>query len=379
MKKLILTVLAGAPFALFAQQDFTLNGKIGESSANAKIYIQYRDNGQGVIDSVNVNNGAFKYQGTVSEPVQAMLFLSANGASMSELRESEERPPMNAVFLSKGDIQFKGDSFETAVSSGNGINEDFSKYKAQIVSINKEFEALDAKFQAGSEEQQKDEEFIANLREQAEEIYKKQNLINEEFVNENPDSYVSLSILDELVSPENITSFVRPAYEKLGASLKTTTLGKSLGEKIESMGKLAVGAVAPEFTLPDTAGKELALSSLRGKYVLVDFWASWCAPCRAENPNVVAAFNKYKDKNFTVLGVSLDKPNEKDKWLEAIATDGLEQWPHISDLQFWNSPVVELYSIRGIPQNYLLDPEGKIVGSNLRGADLEKKLGELLN
>lgn len=379
MKKLIMTVLAVAPIALFAQEDFTLDGKVGGTSANAKIFIQYRDNGQGVVDSVNVKDGAFKYQGSVSEPVQAVLVLSNNGATMSALRENDERPPVNAVFLSKGVIHFKGDDFTTAVSSGNGINEDFSKYKAESAAINKEFEALDTKFQAATPEEQQDEQFIASLRKQAEGIYEKQNAINEDFVTNNPDSYVSLSILDEVVSPENITSFARPAYEKLAAGLKSTTLGKSLGEKIATMGKLAVGAVAPDFSLPDTSGNDIALSSLRGKYVLLDFWASWCGPCRRENPNVVAAFNKYKDKNFTILGVSLDKPDDKAKWIEAIASDQLEQWANVSDLQFWNSPVVELYSIRGIPQNYLIDPEGKIVGSNLRGAELEEKLGEILN
>ena len=127
--------------------------------------------------------------------------------------------------------------------------------------------------------------------------------------------------------------------------------------------------------MPDVNGKPVSLNSFRGKYVLVDFWASWCGPCREENPNVVAAYNKFKNKNFTILGVSLDK--EKSAWLKAIKDDGLT-WNHISDLKFWNSIAVPLYKIEGIPYNVLVDPQGKIIAKELRGPDLENKLAEVL-
>jgi thiol-disulfide isomerase/thioredoxin len=138
-----------------------------------------------------------------------------------------------------------------------------------------------------------------------------------------------------------------------------------------------VGKQAPEISLPDANGKEISLSSFRGKYVLVDFWASWCGPCRAENPNLVKAYLKYKAKNFEILGISLDRPGEKDKWLKAIMDDKLT-WTHISDLKFWESPVVPLYKIEGIPFNVLVDPAGKIVAENLRGEALDTKLGAIL-
>jgi peroxiredoxin len=135
--------------------------------------------------------------------------------------------------------------------------------------------------------------------------------------------------------------------------------------------------MAPDFTQADVNGVPVKLSSFRGKYVLIDFWASWCGPCREENPNVVRVFNKYKEKNFTVLGVSLDKQSGRADWLAAIKSDGLN-WTQVSDLKFWNNAAAALYYVSSIPANFLIDPNGKIIAKDLRGDDLDAKLKEVL-
>jgi peroxiredoxin len=175
-----------------------------------------------------------------------------------------------------------------------------------------------------------------------------------------------------------VVSVVNEAAKNYPTHQAVAAIKNSLDQQMQQAEKSNwVGKEAPDFAMPDANGKEVKLSSFRGKYVLVDFWASWCGPCRQENPNLVNAYNQFRNKNFTVLGVSLDRPGQKDKWLQAIKDDKLA-WTNISDLQFWNSPVVALYGFDGIPFNVLVDPQGKVIAQGLRGSQLEGKLQEVL-
>ncbi len=196
-------------------------------------------------------------------------------------------------------------------------------------------------------------------------------------VDKKPSSPVTTFILSATYGFNQDPIALERRYNKLDSEQQQSTTGKRLLNLIEESKVGSIGSVAINFTQNDVDGNPVTLSSFRGKYVLVDFWASWCGPCRAENPNVVDNYQRFKNKNFTVLGVSLDREGQKDRWLEAIQKDKLT-WTHVSDLKFWNNEVAKLYKVQSIPQNLLIDPNGIIIAKNLRGQDLGKKLCEVL-
>jgi peroxiredoxin len=240
--------------------------------------------------------------------------------------------------------------------------------------LNVEYTKLSAQYAALS--RAKDEEGMSKLEPKFDELDNKIKAVNGEYVKKYPQSPYALFALTEFAGYDIDAAAVEPLFETLPSSVRESSSGKILAEKIAIAKKTGVGMYAIDFTQNDTADVPVHLSSFKGKYVLVDFWASWCGPCRAENPNVVKAFNKYKDRGFTILGVSLDRPGQKEKWMKAIHDDQLI-WTQVSDLMFWDNSVAKLYGIEAIPQNYLLDPTGKIVAKSIRGEELEKKLQEI--
>ncbi|RYG32810.1 MAG: TlpA family protein disulfide reductase, partial [Chitinophagaceae bacterium] len=194
-------------------------------------------------------------------------------------------------------------------------------------------------------------------------------------IRQNPKSAVSVYTAMAVLDTESNFAFTDSMAAVFGKQIPKSRYVKMLREKNDRLRNTAVGGTAPDIKLPGPDGSEIALSSLRGKYVLIDFWASWCGPCRQENPNVVRLYNKYKDQNFEIFGVSLDK--DKEKWLQAIQKDNLT-WIHVSDLKFWQSEAAGLYNITSIPATVLIDPQGKIIAKNLRGQALEEKVAELV-
>jgi peroxiredoxin len=194
------------------------------------------------------------------------------------------------------------------------------------------------------------------------------------FIDNNPQSFATLAAIEQL-NPDSDFEYFKKVAANLNEKYPESAYVKGLQNRVTEMSRTAIGSVAPELELRNPDGQTVKLSDLRGKVVLIDFWASWCKPCRMENPNVVRMYNQYKSKGFEIFGVSLDK--EKEAWINAIKEDNLT-WFHASDLQMWSSPVVRLYGFTGIPYTVLVDEEGKIIAKNLRGEQLERKLEEVL-
>ena len=375
MKKLILAALSLLPVALMAQKPFTIKGSAKNLAAGDKVYLVYMEGGMRVIDSNLVANGAFEFKGNVSEPLMANLFKNINpfvkGADTRFL-------DYTTLYVEPGNIVASAvDSLKSTIISGTPTNADNAKLMASLKPATDKMKAINEEYAKLSPAQKGDNAIVDPIRDKAMKINGEMTPVYFDFVKNNPKSFLSLNTLLQLAGDPESATQVEALFTGLSDELKATKAGKTLAMGFQRERKTAIGSMAMDFTQNDQNGKPIKLSDFKGKYVLIDFWASWCGPCRTENPNVVAAYQKYKDKNFTVLGVSLDKPDAKEAWLKAVADDKLT-WTQVSDLKFWQNEVAVKYGIQSIPANFLIDPTGKIIAKGLREDALHAKLEELL-
>lgn len=356
-----------------AASAFTVKSAVNITEPVEKIYFYYNDGEKNTIDSVDVVNGGFQFRGNIPEPGLATIRLKM----VKQPGEEKQKYVTISFFLEAGESRFvAGDSAGLYKMEGGQAQMDYIKLKKMLAPFEDKLVPLSADYAVARKNKNKEEmQRLEAIFEKADSEIKEQ--VYEKFISEKRRSPVALYAVKQYAGWDLDPAKVEPLFASLPESTRNYPSAIKFKESIETAKKTAVGAMAMDFTQNDTLGRAVSLSSFRGKYVLVDFWASWCGPCRVENPNIVKVFNQYKDKGFTVLGVSLDRDNGKEKWLKAIHDDNLT-WTHVSDLKYWDNEVAKQYGIRAIPQNILVDPSGKIVARNLTGKKLEDKLAELI-
>lgn len=363
-----------------ANGEYTITGNIEGMSSGLVFLKKPNPAGMGLtpIDTVKIIDGKFEIKGKVLEP------------EINYLQIDKIDTPI-ALILEEGNIsvQINKDSISNSKISGTYNNDEFTTFNKQISSIRKRLEGKISSFQKENMdkmmEAQKtnDTATINSLSKQYELLQKDLTDYTFGYPKQHPKSFLSVLITQAMLNkPDFKMEEVETIFNSLDENLKTTKIGKEIKESItaaknqeKAKEAVKIGAIAPDFKAPNPEGKMISLKESMGKVTLIDFWASWCAPCRAENPNVVAVYNDFHKKGFNVIGISLD--GDTTKWKEAIAKDKLT-WNHISNLKKWDEPIAIQYGINQIPSNFLLDESGKIIATDLKGADLRTKISEIL-
>lgn len=377
MKKITTILCAGlfAPLLCAAQQGYVIHGKIGNLNKPAKAYLSYKIGDNRLVDSTYIVNGNFEFKGKVNSVREAGIRVKHDDAP-----ESPTVRPVWDLFpfyIENKDITIvAADSIKNAKITGSPLNDENAKLTAYLKPIYDKFTALNKEYESKNPTEQSNSEYIQSLEKRAKDVEDETVKAKQDYALAHPNSYLAIVALNSTMKDGFDAAGTEKIYNKLSPEVRNTELGQSSLKRILEVKKTQEGELAPDFTQNDVNGKPVKLSDFRGHYVLLDFWASWCAPCRRENPNLVKAYAMYKDKGFRVLGVSLDKPEAKDKWLKAIKDDGLT-WTQVSDLKGWTNSAAVLYDVKAIPMNFLVDPQGRIVAKYLRGEDLDNKLKEI--